>query len=107
MAVLGHGDLTEDMCALLTPYRDMVTVADIRGLTSVRAMPGITNLFTLVLGDTVTSYRDQSDNHFGAVAIGAGMQSFNVPGFTAYDKDGKQITGRELQGRVLNEERAR
>lgn len=108
MAILGHGDLTEAMCDMLTPFRDIVTVVDIRGLTSIRAMPEISNQFTLVLGDTVTLYRDQSDsNHFDAVAIGAGIQTFSVPGFTAFDKDGKQITGRELQGRVLKEERAR
>lgn len=97
--------MSNQMARLLDPYKDITNVVDIRGLTTVQYMPAISSNYILVLGDSVTGFKDESTNHFDAVVIGGGINTFTVTGFHAYDKDGKEITGSALRGRVLIEQR--
>lgn len=94
------------MADKITPYKDLIHIADIRGISNIQSMPYITdNTYTLVLGDSVGTYTDRTSNHFGVIVIGGGMRSFNVTGFHAYDRYGNEISGSALAGRILNETR--
>ena len=94
---------------MLTPYRAVIDTVDIRGLTRVMQMPAIDSAYTLVLGDSVKVFRDvdETGHRYGTIAIGSGMTTFFQPGFRAYDRNGNNISGTALQGRLLMEQRAK
>lgn len=99
--VLGRNAVTLDD---LAQFRDIVTCLDIRGAATVSKIPNITNQFTLILGDSVTSYKDtQTDpaNVMDSVIIGTGISTFNVTDVQMYDLNGRAISGSALRGHVF------
>lgn len=96
--------MTQAMADRITPYRALINIADIRGLSNIQSMPYIDDKnYTLVLGDSVTTFTDRTGDHFGVIVIGSGMKLFNVAGFHAYDRYGNEISGSALAGKILQE----
>lgn len=88
--VLGSG---QTYANTLTPYANMITTIDIRGISTITdgTLPALTNEITLILGDSVKTYADSNGNTIAALVLGTGLTQLPT-GLTLYNIENVRIT---------------